>query len=160
LQDGSTYYLQARVYDPAINAYSNWSTAVPFKIDMRTGKDKTQTFDTLGPVSADLATGNLMTSASSHTSAALGGSLGVSLDYNSPVPGQQRRGRHHEDFGPAPAGYEPGQRGEPHSVGRLVPYPAGVAAQHRVLVPEHQQFSVLRQVFTECQDRQAGYPAN
>ena len=43
---------------------------------------------------------------------------------------------------------------------RLVPYPVGVAAQHRVLMPEHQQFSVLRQVFTECQDSQAKYPAN
>jgi hypothetical protein len=73
---------------------------------------------------------------------------------------QQRRGRHREDFGPATAGYEPGQRGELHSVDRLIPYPAGVAAQHRVLVPGHQQFSVLRQVFTECQDSQARYPAN
>jgi hypothetical protein len=36
----------------------------------------------------------------------------------------------------------------------------GVAAQHRVLVPEHQQFSVLRQVCAECQDSQAEYPAN
>ncbi|HSX00546.1 MAG TPA: PA14 domain-containing protein, partial [Patescibacteria group bacterium] len=85
LQDGSTYYVQARVYEAGINAYSSWGTSVPFKIDMRTGKDKTQTFDTLGPVSADLATGNLTTSASSHTTAALGGSLGVSLDYNSPL---------------------------------------------------------------------------
>ncbi len=42
--------------------------------------------------------------------------------------------------------------GEPHPIGRLVPYPASVAAQHRVLVPEHQQFSVLRQVLTEYQD--------
>ncbi len=42
-----------------------------------------------------------------------------------PVPGQQRRGRHRDDFGPAPAGYEPRQRGEPRPVSRLVPYPAG-----------------------------------
>jgi hypothetical protein len=50
-----------------------------------------------------------------------------------------------------------------HSVDRLIPYPADVAAQHRVLVPGHQQFSVLRQGFTECQDSQdsqAEYPAN
>jgi hypothetical protein len=46
------------------------------------------------------------------------------------------------------------------TLGRLVPYPVGVAAQHRVLMPEHQQFSVLRQVLTECQDSQAEYPAN
>ena len=62
------------------------------------------------------------------------------------VPGQQRRGRDGEDLGPAPAGYEPCQRGEPGPVGWLVPHPADVAAQHRVLVPEYQQFSILRQV--------------
>ena len=71
------------------------------------------------------------------------------------VPGQQRRGRNREDFGPAPAGDEPCQRCEPHPVCWLVPYPAGVAAQDRVLVPEHQQFSILRQVLTEYQDGQA-----
>jgi len=71
------------------------------------------------------------------------------------VPGQQRRGRNREDFGPAPAGDEPCQRGEPHPVSGLVPDPAGVAAQDRVLVPEHQRFSILRQVLTEYQDGQA-----
>ena len=40
------------------------------------------------------------------------------------MPGQQRRGRDGEDFGPAPAGEEWCQRGEPHPVGRLAPYPA------------------------------------
>ena len=36
----------------------------------------------------------------------------------------------------------------------------GVAAQHRVLVPEYQQLSILRPVPAEYQDSQAGYPAN
>lgn len=85
LQDGSTYYMQARSYDPITGTYSGWGVSVPFRIDMRTGKDKTQTFDTLGPVDVDLATGNVATSASSHTSSALGGSLGISLDYNTPL---------------------------------------------------------------------------
>ena len=75
------------------------------------------------------------------------------------VPGQERRGRHGEDPGPAPARQEPCQRGEPHPVGRLVPYPADVPAQHRVLVPEHQQLSILRPVAAEHQDGQAEYPA-
>jgi putative transposase len=39
---------------------------------------------------------------------------------------------------------EPGQRSEPGPVGRLVPLPPGEPAQHRVLVPEHQQFGVFR----------------
>ena len=76
------------------------------------------------------------------------------------VPGQQRRWRYGEDSGPAQAGYEPCQRGEPHPVGWLVTHPASVAAQHRVLVPEHQQLSILRQVLAEYQDGDAEYPAN
>ena len=76
------------------------------------------------------------------------------------VPGQERCWRHGEDLGPAPAGEKPGQRGEPHPVSRLVPHTAGVAAQHRVLVPEHQQLSFLRPVPAEHQDSQAEYPAN
>jgi hypothetical protein len=76
------------------------------------------------------------------------------------VPGQQRRGRHGKDAGPATAGQEPCQRGEPHPVGRLVPHPAGVPAQHRVLVPEHKQLSILRPVATEHQDSHAEYTAH
>jgi RHS repeat-associated protein len=83
LQDGTTYYLHTYAWDGYY--YSPASAVRPFKIDARTGKDKTQTYDTLGPVSVDLATGNVSTSDSSHTSTALGGNLGVSLDYNSPV---------------------------------------------------------------------------
>ena len=63
----------------------------------------------------------------------------VLLRGQSAVPGQQRRRRDGEDLGPAPAGDEPGQRGKPHPVGRLVPHPASLAAQHCVLAPEHQQ---------------------
>ena len=42
----------------------------------------------------------------------------------------------------------------------LVPYPATCQAHHRVLVPEHQQFSLLGQVPTEHQDGEGGYKAN
>ncbi len=85
LQDGSTYWVQARTIDNSGAGAGAWSVSVNFKIDLRTGKDKTQTYDNLGPVSVDLGTGNVTTSASSHSTAALGGSLGVSLDYNSPL---------------------------------------------------------------------------
>lgn len=85
LQDGLTYYIQVQSYDPAVPVTSAWGVPKSFKIDSRTGKDTTQAFDTLGPISADLATGNVSTSASSHSSSALGGSMGVSLDYNSPL---------------------------------------------------------------------------
>ena len=75
------------------------------------------------------------------------------------MPGQQRRRRDGEDLGPAPTRKKPGRRGEPHPVGRVVPYPAGVPAQHRVLVPEYQQLSGLGLVAAEHQDGQAAYPA-
>jgi hypothetical protein len=62
--------------------------------------------------------------------------------------------------GPAPTREQPCQRGEPRPVRWLVPDPAGVPAQHRVLVPQHQQLSILRQVPADRQDSQAEYPAN
>jgi hypothetical protein len=68
------------------------------------------------------------------------------------VPGQ-RRWRHGEDFGPAPARYKPRQRGEPGPVSRFLPHPADVPAQYRVLMSEYQQLSTLRQVAAERQDR-------
>ena len=85
LQDGSTYYIEGSTYDPVSQYTSPWSAPVPFKIDTREGKDKTQTYDTLGSVNVDLATGNLETGTSSHTTKALGGDIGVNLDYNSPL---------------------------------------------------------------------------
>lgn len=86
LQDGSSYVVQVRALDPdGEGGWSGWSGAVPFKIDTRKGKNKTQTYEDVGPLSVDYATGNVSTSESSHSSSALGGSMGISLDYNSPV---------------------------------------------------------------------------
>jgi hypothetical protein len=55
--------------------------------------------------------------------------------------------------------HKPRQRREPGLVGRLVPHPAGMPPQYRSLMPEHQQFSILRQVTAERQDGQAEHPA-
>ncbi|HEU4967198.1 MAG TPA: PA14 domain-containing protein, partial [Candidatus Saccharimonadales bacterium] len=85
LQDGSTYYIEGSTYDSSTGLTSPWSAPMTFKIDTRKGKDKTQTYDTLGPINVDLATGNVETGITSHTTAALGGSIGVNLDYNSPL---------------------------------------------------------------------------
>ena len=41
----------------------------------------------------------------------------------------------------------------------LVPHPAGAPPQYRVLVPEHQQLGILRQVAAEHQDGQTEHPA-
>jgi hypothetical protein len=87
LQDGGTYYLHVYSRDPY--GYSAPTQAIKFKIDSRRGKDKTQTYDTVGSVSIDLTNGNVSTSTSSHDTSALGGSLGISLDYNSPMRSRQ-----------------------------------------------------------------------
>jgi hypothetical protein len=42
----------------------------------------------------------------------------------------------------------------------VVPYPAGVPAQHRVLVPEHSQLGVLLPITADHQDSQAEQPAH
>ena len=65
-----------------------------------------------------------------------------------------------EDLRPAPPRDEPGKHGEPDPVGRFVPHPPGVAAQHRVLVPEYQQLGVLPPVLPDHQHSQAENPAH
>jgi hypothetical protein len=59
------------------------------------------------------------------------------------VPGEQRRRGDREDLAPPAPGDQAGQCCEPQPVGRLVADPADLAAQDRVLVPEHQEFGVL-----------------
>jgi len=94
LQDGTTYYWQVTTWDgyngstfadtPVNKSPEVFSDVYSFKVDLRNGKQNTQAYDTAGPASVDLATGNLTTSNSTHSITALGGSLGVGLGYNSP----------------------------------------------------------------------------
>ena len=71
------------------------------------------------------------------------------------MPAEQRRRGHREHLGPSPPGDQPGQCREPQPVGRLVADPADLAAQYRVLVPEHQEFGILGQL-TPSQHLEAG----
>lgn len=80
LQDGTTYYWRVYTYGGS-ETIPNWVSS--FKVDLRTGKDATQSYDTVGPVGVDLATGNATTSTDSHTMGALGGNIGISLSYDS-----------------------------------------------------------------------------
>ncbi len=82
LQDGGTYQLSYIIANGSWN--SGWQTGGTIKVDLRTGKDKTSTYDDVGPVSVSLNTGNVFTSAGTHTIKALGGDIGVGLNYNSP----------------------------------------------------------------------------
>ncbi|HEU4715352.1 MAG TPA: PA14 domain-containing protein, partial [Candidatus Saccharimonadales bacterium] len=82
LQDGRTYYW--RVFTKGY-AQTNPSWVRSFKVDTRTGKDSTQAYENIGPLSVDLATGNATTGTGSHGISALGGDINISLNYNSPA---------------------------------------------------------------------------
>ena len=74
------------------------------------------------------------------------------------VPGEQRRRCHREHLAPPAAGNQSRQRREPQPVGWLVTDPADLAAQHRVLVPQHQELGVLGHL-APGQHRQAAQQA-
>lgn len=83
LQDGGSYSWSHAEYD----GYSSvgWTHGGNFSVDLRTGKDKTSTYDTHGPVSVSLNTGNAYTSVATHSIGALAGNIGITLSYNSPL---------------------------------------------------------------------------
>jgi RHS repeat-associated protein len=93
LQDGVTYYWHVYSHD-SCGQYvggtcDRWGSPInvwtrSFKYDARLGNDSAASFDDGGPVDVNLATGNVVTSAGTHTMSALGGNIGLSFDYNSP----------------------------------------------------------------------------
>ncbi|MGQ0842150.1 PA14 domain-containing protein, partial [Actinokineospora sp.] len=80
LQDGTAYTWQ-------VNTYSGTTTTPSpvwhLKVDQRVGDRGPAPVDTLGPVSVNLANGNVMTSSSSPTFTTVGGTAGVTMTYNS-----------------------------------------------------------------------------
>jgi hypothetical protein len=64
-------------------------------------------------------------------------------DHELTVPGQQCGGGDREDLAPALPRDQPGECGEPHPVGGLVPDPGDLTAQQRVLMPHCQHLRVL-----------------
>ena len=88
LQDGTTYYWRVATRDDN-NGWQQSPAVWSFKTDLRNGKDSTQSYDSSGAVSVDTSTGNVTTSASTHSIAALGGSLSVGLAYNTPTRSTQ-----------------------------------------------------------------------
>lgn len=82
LQDGGSYRWRVSVHD----GYKRVDSASKrFTVDLRQGnKDKTQTYDELGPLAINLANGNGYTSVDSHSIDALGGDIGIGLEYNTP----------------------------------------------------------------------------
>ncbi|MGH8976407.1 MAG: PA14 domain-containing protein, partial [Acidimicrobiia bacterium] len=82
LADGRTYYWSAMARD-SIGATSAWAAPRSFRVDLRLGVRPSVPYDTLGPVSVNLANGNVVAAMSSPPVAAVGGPLGVSYAYNS-----------------------------------------------------------------------------
>ncbi len=81
LQDDTTYIWNVAVRD----GFSEQSfQGGVLRVDLRTGRDKTQTYDEVGPVAVSLNTGNLTTAIGTHSIRALAGSIGLDLTYNSP----------------------------------------------------------------------------
>lgn len=76
------------------------------------------------------------------------------------MPGQHRRWSHREHVGPVVPGYQPGQRGQPRPIRRLVPHVWDLAAQYRILMAQDQQLSVFGQITAEQHDQQAEYGAD
>ncbi|HEY8886720.1 MAG TPA: PA14 domain-containing protein [Candidatus Microsaccharimonas sp.] len=87
LQDGGHYIWQYRYGDYAGTGYywiSDFLTGGSFKVDLLTDKNDTQTYDNYGPISTSLNSGKLYSSVKTHSMTALGGDIGLTLNYNSP----------------------------------------------------------------------------
>ncbi len=81
LHDGASYYWSASTLD--VEGLSSPGAVRSFRLNRRVGGDATQTEDAFGPVTIDLANGNLRTSVSTPSVATVAGNAGVSLTYNS-----------------------------------------------------------------------------
>lgn len=112
LQDGTTYYWHVYTLGGQ-QTNPNWTRS--FKVDLRTGKDSTQAYDTVGPIGIDLATGNATTAAASHTMNAIGGTIGLNMNYDSPAKTQKGLTG---EYWNVPAGYPGGTPAGPPSLTR------------------------------------------
>lgn len=82
LQDGGKYKWEYRYHDGWWG--SDAISGGAFRVDLLTSKDKAHIYDQMGPLSIGLNNGNVHTSVSTQSMAALGGDIGLKLDYNSP----------------------------------------------------------------------------
>ncbi|MFF1615352.1 PA14 domain-containing protein, partial [Amycolatopsis sp. NPDC058278] len=81
LQDGVAYTWQAMTYSGATTVTPTWIGHL--KIDQRIGDHGPSPTDEAGPVTVNLANGNVSTSEQAPSSLTVGGSAGVSFGYNS-----------------------------------------------------------------------------
>ncbi|RLK60779.1 RHS repeat-associated protein [Actinokineospora cianjurensis] len=84
LTDGAAYTWKATTASGYSLTPSAW--VGHFKVDQRIGDHGPSPVDTVGPVTVNLANGNVSTSASSPTFTTVGGTAGLSFTYNSQQP--------------------------------------------------------------------------
>lgn len=91
LRDGGAYSWVVRpVAGGSKNVKVEW--AKKFKVDMRLGSSGPSPFDTVGPVTVNLANGNANLSFASPVVQTLGGPMGVAFSYNSKAVKNAKRG--------------------------------------------------------------------
>src|SRR6185312_11497788 len=91
LQDGGAYTWSVTTDDGYDNNYEpSWRNHI--KIDLRVGSSGPSPTDTAGPVTVNLANGNVNLSFSSPTVNTVGGPMGLSFSYNSLTPANKYRG--------------------------------------------------------------------
>jgi RHS repeat-associated protein len=91
LQDGMTYYWKVFTSDgwnsglapTGVPVYSSWP---PNSLKVARHLGEQSAMDTVGPVSVNLATGNVVTDYSTRTLDTVGGPIGLTLTYNSQAP--------------------------------------------------------------------------
>ena len=81
LQDGGSYTWRISSYDGVSRWDSAWKES--FKVNLRLGTGGPSPYDSAGPVSVNLANGNVSMSFSSPTVNTVGGAIGESFSYNS-----------------------------------------------------------------------------
>jgi RHS repeat-associated protein len=84
LRDGVTYYWHVWTFDGTIWTMPPWVRS--FTVNLGLGGRGSQPHDDVGPLSVNLASGNLSTTVSSPGLATAGGPVGVSYTYNSAAP--------------------------------------------------------------------------
>jgi RHS repeat-associated protein len=87
VQDGGDYTWSVRVRSGTTGVYPNYSFLNDFKVDLRLGTTGPSPYDTAGPVTVNLANGNVALSFASPTVATVGGPMGLGFTYNSQDPG-------------------------------------------------------------------------
>jgi RHS repeat-associated protein len=88
LQDGVSYYWKVFTWDGLGDSAPNNSSWPPNKlrVNLRLGSQAVSPYDSVGPVSVNLANGNLTYQTSSPSFATVGGAVGLTYTYNSASP--------------------------------------------------------------------------